>query len=398
MTATLASVVERHDVIVCAGSGGVGKTTTAATIALWGARHGRRAAVLTIDPARRLADSLGLQLAGGARASLPAELLRAHGIELSGSLTAMMLDQKSAWDSLVERHAPSREVRDRILDNRFYQHLSQSFAGSQEYMAVEELSRLRDSGQYDLIVVDTPPSRHALEFLEAPQRLSDFLDRRIVRWFVKPYVSAGWSAMRLVNRTAGFVLRTLEEATGVAVLAEISDFFASMQSLFDGFGERTERVYRLLKSPKTAFVLISSPEEEVLEEAEYLSDKMAALGMPLRAVVFNRVHEEFTAPIDRADFPRGDIRGEDQERVAACLAPSGIGRPGLVERLAANFVAYQDVARGDCMRLELFAAGLPRQVPIVRVPNFSTDLHDLGGLVRLHPYLFERSPSGGVSR
>jgi anion-transporting ArsA/GET3 family ATPase len=388
---TLANVVERHDVVVCAGSGGVGKTTTAATIALWGAMRGRRAAVLTIDPARRLADSLGLQLSGGARASVPVELLRAHGIELPGSLTAMMLDQKSAWDSLIERHAPSREVRDRILNNRFYQHLSQSFAGSQEYMAVEELSRLRDSGQYDLIVVDTPPSRHALEFLEAPQRLSDFLDRRIIRWFVKPYVSAGWSAMRLFNRTAGFVLRTLEEATGVAVLAEISDFFAGMQGLFEGFGERTERVYRVLKSPKTAFVLISSPEEEVLEEAEYLSDKMAALGMPLRAVVFNRVHEEFTAPIDRADFPRGDIRGGDRERVAACLARSGQWPPGLVERLAANFVAYQDVARGDAMRLELFAGALRREVPIVRVPNFSTDLHDLGGLARLHPFLFDRS-------
>jgi anion-transporting ArsA/GET3 family ATPase len=388
---TLAKVVEHHDVIVCAGSGGVGKTTTAATIGLWGAKRGRRAAVLTIDPARRLADSLGLQLSGGAGAAVPAELLRAHGIELRGSLTAMMLDQKSAWDSLIERHAPSAEVRDRILENRFYRHLSQSFAGSHEYMAVEELWRLRDGGQYDLIVVDTPPSRHALEFLEAPQRLSDFLDRRIVRWFVKPYVSAGWSAMRLFNRTAGFVLRTLEEATGVAVLAEISDFFAGMQSLFDGFSERTERVYRVLKSPRTAFVLISSPEEEVLEEAEYLSDKMAALGMPLRAVVFNRVHEEFTAPIDRTDFPRGDIRGGDQERVAACLTRSGLRPPDLVERLATNFVAYQDLARGDAMRLELFAAGLRRQVPIVRVPNLSGDLHDLGGLARLHPYLFDRS-------
>jgi anion-transporting ArsA/GET3 family ATPase len=190
--------VERHDVIVCAGSGGVGKTTAAATIALWGAKRGRRAAVLTIDPARRLADSLGLPLAGGSEIAVPKELLRANGIEIQGSLSAMMLDQKGAWDSLVERHAPSPEIRDRILENRFYQHLSQSFAGSQEYMAIEELARLRESARYDLIVVDTPPSRHALEFLEAPQRIHDFLDRRIVRWFVKPYVAAGWSALRLL--------------------------------------------------------------------------------------------------------------------------------------------------------------------------------------------------------
>ena len=388
MTASIRSVIERHDVVVCAGSGGVGKTTTAATIALWGATQGRRAAVLTIDPARRLADSLGLPLSGGSEVVVPPELLAEHGITLAGSLSAMMLDQKGAWDSLVERHAPSAAARERILKNRFYQHLSQSFAGSQEYMAVEELARLRDGGRYDLIVVDTPPSRHALEFLEAPRRLNDFLDRKIVRWFVKPYVSAGWSAMRLFNRTAGFVLRTLEEATGVAVLAEITEFFASMQSLFDGFSERTERVYKVLQSPKTAFVLVSSPEEEVLEEAEYLSDKMTALGMPLRAVVFNRVHEEFTEPIDRTDFPRGEIRGDDEPRVRDCLERAGIAPRDLADRLAANFVAYQDVARGDGMRLEMFSQGLPRQVPIVRVPNFSTDLHQLGALARMHPYLF----------
>ena len=388
MTTALRGVVERHDIIVCAGSGGVGKTTTAATIALWGAQQGRRAAVLTIDPARRLADSLGLALNGGKEVEVPAELLRENGLTLEGSLSAMMLDQKGAWDSLVERHAPSPEVRDRILKNRFYQNLSQSFAGSQEYMAIEELARLRDSGRYDLIVVDTPPSRHALEFLEAPQKLNDFLDRRILRWFVKPYMAAGWSAMRLFNRTAGFVMRQLEEATGVAVLAEISDFFGGMQSLFDGFGERLERVSRVLKSPKTAFVLVSSPEEEVLEEAEYLSDKMAALGMPLRAVVFNRVHEEFREPIDRAEFPRGEIRGDDAGRVAAALVRVGVTSAELADRLATNFVAYQDVARGDGLRLEMFSQGLPRQVPIVRVPNFSTDLHQLGALTRMHPYLF----------
>jgi anion-transporting ArsA/GET3 family ATPase len=388
VTASLRTVVERHDVIVCAGSGGVGKTTTAATIALWGAKRGRRAAVLTIDPARRLADSLGLPLQGGAEVVVPPELLAAHGLSLDGSLTAMMLDQKGAWDSLVERHAPSDEIRARILDNRFYQHLSQSFAGSQEYMAIEELARLRESGRYDLIVVDTPPSRHALEFLEAPQRIHDFLDRRVVRWFVKPYVAAGWSALRLLNRTAGFVLRTLEEATGVTVLAEISDFFAGMQSLFDGMNERMDRVYRVLKSPRTAFVLVSSPEEEVLEEAEYLSDKMTELGMPLRAVVFNRVHAEFTEPIDRSEFPRAEIGGDDAPRVQAHLERVGIAPSDLARRLAENFVAYQDVARGDELRLETFSQGLSRQVPIVRVPNFSTDLHHLGALAKMHPHLF----------
>jgi anion-transporting ArsA/GET3 family ATPase len=388
MSGSFRDVVDRHDVIVCAGSGGVGKTTTAATIALWGAIAGRRAAVLTIDPAKRLADSLGVAITGGSEIVVSPELLGNQGIELKGSLSAMMLDQKGAWDALVERHAPSPDVRERILKNRFYQHLSQSFAGSQEYMAIEELARLRESERYDLIVVDTPPSRHALEFLEAPQRMNDFLDKKVIRWFVKPYVAAGWTTMRFLNRTAGFVLRTLEEATGVGVLAEVSDFFGGMSTMFDGFNERIERVSRVLRSPKTAFVLISSPEEEVLEEAEYLSDKMNALGMPLRAVVFNRVHEEFTRPIDHNDFPRGEIRGDDAPRVAACLERAGVEPPDLAARLARNFVAYQDLARGDCLRLEQFSSSLPRQVPIVRVPNFSTDLHDLGMLTRMHPYLF----------
>ncbi len=391
MTASLRHVVGRHDVVVCAGSGGVGKTTTASAIALWGAMHGRRTVVLTIDPARRLADSLGIALAGGNEVEVPGDLLASQGIQLRAPLSAKMLDQKGSWDALVERHAPSAEVRDRILANRFYQNLSQSFAGSTEYMAIEELARLREGGRYDLIVVDTPPSRHALDFLEAPGRISDFLDRKIVRWFVKPYVAAGWSTMRLLNRTAGFVLRTLEEATGVSALVEISDFFGGMSTMFDGFQERVERVTRELKSPSTAFVLISSPEEQVLEEAEYLSGKMAALGMRLRAVVFNRVHEEFTEPIDQKRFPGGEIGSEEADEVERILVSGGVAAPDLAARLARNFAGYQHLARGDGLRLEAFARGLSRQVPVAEVPNFSSDIHDLRSLLRMHPYLFGRS-------
>ncbi len=388
MSPPLREILERHDTIVCAGSGGVGKTTTAASIALWGAMNGRRTVVLTIDPARRLADSLGLNFTGRSQVTVPEELLQRYGIRLTGTLAAMMLDQKGAWDSLVERHAPSREVRERILGNRFYQHLSQSFAGSQEYMAVEELCTLQESGRYDLIVVDTPPSGHALDFLEAPRRIADFLDRRVVRWFVKPYLTAGWLTMRWMNRTARFVLQKLEEATGVSVLVEVTDFFNSMSTMFEDFHERVERVYRVLRGKGTAFILVSSPEEQVLEEAEYLSGKMAELGMPLRAVVFNRVHAEFTEPIDRSDFPSGEIRADDLERVEAILVRAGIGPQDLAARLASNFVAYQTLARGDGLRLEQFASGLSKRIPVVQVPNFSTDLHDLGALARMHPYLF----------
>ncbi|MGH7859791.1 MAG: ArsA family ATPase [Candidatus Binatia bacterium] len=393
MSASLRGLFDRYHTIVCAGSGGVGKTTTAAALALWGAMNGRRTVVLTIDPARRLADSLGLRLAGGEEVSISGEILEAHSIRLSGSLSAKMLDQKGAWDALVERHAPSPEVRDRILGNRFYQHLSQSFAGSHEYMAIEELCSLQESGRYDLIVVDTPPSRHALDFLEAPRRIADFLDRRIVRWFVKPSVAAGWSTMQFMNRTTGFVLRKLEEATGTSVLVEVSDFFASMGGMFEGFSERVERVYRALRGKETGFVLISSPEELALEEAEYLTERMSGLGMPLRAVVLNRVHTEFTDPIDRRDFPRGDIRSEDVGRVEDVLARAGIRPAPLVTKLARNFVDYQTLARGDGLRIEQFCSSLGRRIPVVQVPNFSSDLHDIGALRRMHPFLFGEMPS-----
>lgn len=386
MKRALRDVVEKHTTIVCAGSGGVGKTTTAAAIALWGAMNGRRTVVLTIDPARRLADSLGLAIEGSAEAVLSPEAMKDRGLETRAPLAARMLDQKGAWDALIERHAPSPEVKERVLGNRFYQHLSQSFAGSQEYMAIEELCSLQESGRFDLIVVDTPPSRHALDFLEAPRRISDFLDKKVVKWFV----GAGFSGMRIMNRTAGFVARKLEEATGVGVLSEVTEFFESMSTMFEGFSERIDRVYKALRGSGTAFILVSSPEEQVLEEAEYLSEQMAALGMPLRGLVFNRVHFEFAKVSDEEEpdpvVPNGEI-----EPVEEILARAGIEPKSLARSLAENFVAYEALARGDGLRLEQFSSGLEQKIPIVQVPNFSTDLHRVESLVRLHPHLFEEA-------
>jgi anion-transporting ArsA/GET3 family ATPase len=383
---SLESLVREHRIVISAGSGGVGKTTVAASIALWGALNGRRAVVLTIDPARRLATSLGLAMLGNEERTVPAELFQAQGLAPEGSLAAMMLDQKGAWDALVERHAPP-EARERILANRFYQHLSQTFAGSQEYMAIEQLCVLADSGRYDLIVVDTPPTRHALDFLEAPRRLDDFLDRRVIKWFVRPYFSAGWSALRAVNRTASFLLRRLEQATGVSALAEVSEFFSSMGGLFENFHVRIERSYQVLRGATTAFVLVTGPEEQVLGDAEYLSGKMADLRMPLKGVVLNRVHHEYRSG---RGGRRGDVGAEDADRVAA-VVEHALGGPGAdVQPLVANFVDYQTLARGESLRLEQFRRGVRRSVPVVQVPNFARDVHDLGSLAEMHPFLFGR--------
>ena len=401
----VAELVRNHRIVVCAGSGGVGKTTTAATIALWGALQGRSAIVLTIDPARRLADSLGVGPIGNTPVAVPSAVLATLDREVRGSLSAMMLDQKGSWDELVDRHVPNPEARARILDNHFYQQLSQSFAGSQEYMAVEQLGELDGSGRYDLIVVDTPPTQHALDFLEAPERLLAFLDKKIVKWFVKPSFSAGWSTLRTMNRTVGFLLHKIESATGVSALADVTDFFSAMSGLFEDFEPRVQRVTQLLRDPATAFVLVAGPDEQVLDQADYLAAQMAARGMPLKGVVMNRVHPHVAHGNgdDTVEAIGTLLASRLGQRASAPPEPPKAAKPAarrgqdaaasgaeesLVARLARNFVAYQARARGDTLRMEMFRQQLPRGVPLVQVPNLASDIHDLGGLLLLHPYLF----------
>jgi anion-transporting ArsA/GET3 family ATPase len=385
----LDALVRDHRVVICVGSGGVGKTTTSAAIALWGAVQGRRAVVLTIDPARRLADSLGLGALGDEPRAVDNAVLARHGVEARGTLSAMMLDQKGSWDRLIARHAPSDEARERILRNRFYLNLSENFAGSYEYMAIEQLCVLVESGAYDLIVLDTPPTKHALDFFEAPERIRDFLDRRLVRWLVMPYLSRGWVAAKAMNRTAGFLFRKLEEATGIAALAEISDFFSAMSGMFDAFSARTDTIHDILRAANTAFLLVTGPEEQVLTEAEFFSERIRALRMPLKGVVFNRVHEEF--PADPKTFAAGTVAHGDETVVQRAVTEAGVD-PDAARWLARNFVDYQLLARGEALRMEQFRGGLSRKVPFVTVPNFDSDLHDVAGLRRMHGFLFSERP------
>ncbi len=365
---TIADVIASHDVVVCAGSGGVGKTTTAASIGLMAAASGRNAIVLTIDPAKRLADSMGIKELGNQPTPV-------RGVE-KGALSAMMLDQKGAWDALVERYAGSEETRERIFNNAFYQNLSGTFAGSQEYMAIEQLSELHDSHEYDLIVVDTPPTHHALDFLDAPQRLGDFLNRRVMRWFVRPYMSAGWSGFRVFNRTTSALLRRLEDATGVSALAEVSEFFGAMSELFEGWEGRVKRVEQLLRSKRSAFILVATPEEQVLSEAEYFCSMVEEHSIELRGVVFNRVQNELAADVG--------IGGEEQ---VESLLTRVVSNPAIRRRMAQNFLRYEMQARGDQLRIEDFRSRLGSRIPVAAVPNFEEDLHDLDGLRRLHEYL-----------
>ncbi|MGH3230641.1 MAG: ArsA family ATPase, partial [Streptosporangiaceae bacterium] len=283
----------RTRIIVCCGSGGVGKTTAAAAIGLRAAERGRQACVLTVDPARRLAQSMGLT-------SLDNTPRQVDGVDTAdgGSLYAMMLDMKRTFDEIVEAHAdPDRAAQ--ILANPFYQSLSSSFAGTQEYMAMEKLGQLRHADEWDLIVVDTPPSRSALDFLDAPQRLGRFLDGRLIRLLTVP-ARAGMSYMKVLN--AGFAMMTsaLTKILGAQVLKDAQTFITAFDTMFGGFRERAEWTYRLLQTPGTAFLVVAAPEPDALREASYFVERLDAERMPLAGLILNRVHVSPAARLSAA--------------------------------------------------------------------------------------------------
>ncbi|WP_406154137.1 AAA family ATPase [Streptomyces sp. NBC_01023] len=271
-------------IIVCCGSGGVGKTTTAAALGVRAAERGRRAVVLTIDPARRLAQSMGID-------SLDNIPRRVAGIRATGDgeLHAMMLDMKRTFDEIVEAHADGERAA-AILNNPFYQSLSAGFAGTQEYMAMEKLGQLRARDEWDLIVVDTPPSRSALDFLDAPKRLGSFLDGKFIRLLMAPAKVGGRAGMKFLNVGMSMMTGTLGKLLGGQFLRDVQTFVTAMDTMFGGFRTRADATYRLLQAPGTAFLVVAAPERDALREAAYFVERLAADGMPLAGLVLNRVH------------------------------------------------------------------------------------------------------------
>jgi anion-transporting ArsA/GET3 family ATPase len=365
---SLRELLASSRIVVCVGSGGVGKTTVAAALALEAALDGRRTMVLTIDPARRLAEALGLAELRTGGEKIDAGRLETAGLRPRAELWAGMLDQTSAWDQFIARHSPSDEVRETILANPFYLNLSRSFAGSTEYMAIEELARIEETGTFDLIVLDTPPSRHALDFLEAPRRLEEFFDRSVLGWLAKP-ASAGWSVWKTASRSARFVFEKLEEATGLQALSEISAFFAAIESLIDGVSERMRTVRALLEAPTTSFVLVTGPDEQVLEDAEGIVARMQELGVSLRGVVMNRLQ-------DAGSTGAGE---ESIARLRQGLLEAGVGVE-VVAWLEQTLRARRLQASVQAVRREVFESGLPPNVPVRAVAEQKRDVHDLKGL------------------
>ncbi|MFK8848109.1 ArsA family ATPase [Streptomyces sp. Ac-502] len=402
----------RTRIVVCCGSGGVGKTTTAAALGVRAAERGRKAVVLTIDPARRLAQSMGIS-------ELDNVPRRVKGIDESagGELHAMMLDMKRTFDEIVEAHADAERAR-AILDNPFYQSLSAGFAGTQEYMAMEKLGQLRSRDAWDLIIVDTPPSRSALDFLDAPKRLGSFLDGKFIRVLMAPAKAGGRAGMKFLNVGMSMMTGTLSKIMGGQLLRDVQTFAAAMDTMFGGFRTRADATYRLLQAPGTAFLVVAAPERDALREAAYFVERLAAEQMPLAGLVLNRVHGSGAAQLgaeralaaaealadrdraaaeeqagDRSENLGGDgivdlAGGKADSRTAdghspAAADPRTTDDTPSAARLAAGLLRLHaermHVLARERRTRDRFTALHP-EVPVTEIAALPGDVHDLAGL------------------
>lgn len=397
--ASPAALVHRRRIVVCVGAGGVGKTTVAAALGLGAARAGLRALVLTIDPARRLADALGVEI-GSHPQAIPREVLDGLGVPEEAALSAMMLDMKSTFDELVVRFADDAETRERIFQNPIYQHVSDALAGSAEYSAMEKVYELSEREDVDLIILDTPPSAHALDFLEAPERLLDFLDSRMMQVLLHPAFAAGRFGFRIFQRGAHQVLRVLERVSGFSFLEDVSEFLLAFEGMAEGFRERARSVRALLYGPRTAFVLAAGPTRESVAHATAFLERLEAREAGVAGVVLNRVR----AWPDGSEAPALPS-GDEREKAAAALA----------ERLAAGeaegFPA-REAAEGALEAFAIFAAMVDADAsatgPLLdrarrkgyfsrTVPELAGDVHDLDGLAHIADRLFaEPAGPGGA--
>ncbi len=377
-----------RQIIICCGSGGVGKTTVSAALGVQAALLGRKVLALTVDPARRLADSLGLSELGNQETPVPDDRFLKYGKKPEGSLHAMMLDTKRTFDELIERYAPNEEVAENIMENQFYQHLSSAMTGSHEYLAMEKLYQIHLEGRYDLIVLDTPPTKHALDFLEAPGRVRAFFDRSISQWFLKPYLTMGKLSLNLFNRTAGTVLRLVERFTGAEFLHDVSEFVTGLADSFDIFRSRAEEVSHVLRGRQTTFLLVTATDRSALEEAAYFFDRIREASLPFGGIIANRVHalpsEDTT--LDAA----GDGQTALEEGVSYLTEERGLS-PSVARRLIENFERYFRLAQRDREVLQAFGRRSPGEVPILTVPAFDQDVFDMDGLLRMNDHLFPSS-------
>ena len=377
-------------VIACVGAGGVGKTTLAAAIGLGAARRGRRALVLTIDPARRLADALGVGTLGPEPQPIARELLGRLGVPPEGELFAMMLDMKRTFDELVTRFAPDPKARERILANRIYQHVSDALAGSAEYSAMEKVYEMSARPEFDLVVLDTPPSAHALDFLEAPERLIGMLDSRLVQRLLHPAMSAGRLGLRLFQRGAHQAFSLVERITGFGFLEDVSEFLLAFEGMSEGFRRRAEAVRRLLFGPDTAFVLAAAASGESVAHARDLLSRLEAHGAQVVGVVANRVR---AWPDGAPPLPGAGERDAWRAELESAFAQQhGDAFPARLAAAAALDVldGYAAAVTRDAeATAPLLAEASLRGCFVRRIPELPRDVHDLDGLAGIERRFFD---------
>jgi len=371
VTVDLLAMLEGRRVVVVAGAGGVGKTTVSAALALGLAARGARVAVITIDPARRLATALGIEALGDAPHRVDPARVESAGLQMRGSMDALQLDPQATFDRLVAREAPDAAARDRILANRIYRHLSTTVAGAQEFMAVERLYELSDSGDYDVVVLDTPPARNALDFLDAPDRMTRFVEGRGLRLLLGPRGGAGRLGWRAVQAGGSMVLSVLERLTGAELIGEISEFLQSFDGMYQGFADRASAVRDLLGSDGTRFVVVTGPRPEPVAEARALWTRLVADRYSLGALVVNRMH-----PVpDGGDAP--PLALEHLLRDAGAADPAGLARRAAEALDAARARAHAD--RHEC---DALVAALD-DPEVVTVPALDADPVEVSGIARI---------------
>jgi len=378
----ITSLVAEHQVLVCCGSGGVGKTTIAAVLALEGARQGRNTCVITIDPAKRLADALGLETLSDTPSSIERDRWDDDGTaKPDGALAALMLDTKSTFDRLVTGNAVTPDQAQRILDNRFYRNVSGALGGTQEYMAMEKLHELHDAGEFDLIVIDTPPTRHALDFLDAPRRLLRLLDNRIFRLLMMPTRAY----LKVASVAVQTFLRTVARVVGSEAIDDVVAFFRAFEGMEAGFRDRALAVEALLASPDTGFVLVTSPRRDAMEEAQFFAGQLDTNGKSIDALIVNRVHPKF-----------GD---ESPAGLRAAAAELEQRSDDAARRLAAryeNLADFREIAELERDHVE----GIQDRVgakAIAYVPYLSRDVYDFGALREIGTILFAANGSADAT-
>ncbi len=374
----LAALLGDKEIVVCCGSGGVGKTTVSAALALSLVEaRDLRVMVVTVDPARRLATALGIGAMGVDPVTVTPARLRRAGIKPRGELVAAMLDMKSTWDRMIERYAPNRETAERILANPFYKGISDAFVGSHEYMAMETLYELHQGAEYDVVVVDTPPSRNALDFLEAPNRISDFVGGRLLSWLARPS-RMGW---RAVNLAASPFLHMADRLLGSDVLEELGTFVRDVQGMYAGVQERARDVYRLMRSDRCGFVVVTTLEPQPFAEAEFFCGKLREYDMPLEAVVVNRVLPPELRDASAAQAAEAMVEHDRRQATALGEALGEKVGADVVHRLGEAWLTLHRVAEVNERQLARLG-GLGR-VPVARLALADKEVVDLEGLAQL---------------